>query len=343
MHRKAARIRTAGTPRQHGRWPGLALPTWLLGAWMAIAGTVTNAPVRGPVPGPDFTVAVLPDTQCYVGLRGGGRPEMFTAQVDWIVSNRAARGIAYVAHVGDIVERNDNGGDPVEWLLATNALYRLENPATTGLPEGIPYGVALGNHDTGQFAARFFGPAHFAGRSYAGGWFRGDPASHVDLFSAGGLDFVVLYLPYTRQPAPELVAWANAMLKHHAARRAILVTHSLISIGEPPSFTPEGEAWWTHLKDNPNLILALCGHISAESCRLETVDGRVIPLLLGNYQNRPAGGDGWMRLLEFSPSNNLVRVRTYSPVRDQWEADADSQFEVPCRLQPREPVKRGAG
>ncbi len=335
MHRLAARIRTAGAPRLHGRWPGLALAAWLLGSATLTAGVVTNAPARGPAPGPDFTLAVLPDTQCYVGLRGGGRPEMFTAQTDWIVSNRAARGIAYVAHVGDIVERNDNGGDPVEWLLATNALYRLEDPRTTGLPEGLPYGVALGNHDTGtEFAARFFGPAHFASRSYAGGWFEGDPASHVDLFSAGGLDFVVLYLPYTTQPAPALVAWANAMLQRHAARRAILVSHSLISIGAPPSFTPEGEAWWAALKDNPNLILALSGHVSAESQRLEPVGNRTIPLLLADYQSRPAGGDGWMRLLEFSPSNNVVRVRTYSPVRDQWETDADSQFEVPCRLQP---------
>src|SRR6476646_52856 len=105
---------------------------------------VTPTPTPG---GSDFTFVALPDTQYYVSHLNGGLPAMFTSQTDWIVANRSIRNIAYVAQLGDCVENGDNGGNNAEWLEATNALYRLEDPITTSLPFGIPYGVAVGNHD----------------------------------------------------------------------------------------------------------------------------------------------------------------------------------------------------
>jgi len=39
-----------------------------------------------------------------------------------------------------------------------------------------------------------------------------------------------------------------------------------------------------------------------------------------------------LRLYEFSPSNNVVRVKTYSPWLNQWETDADSQFDIPYAM-----------
>ena len=56
---------------------------------------------------------------------------MWFAQTDWIVTNRVSRNIAYVAHLGDIVQNGDiKNGSPnnTEWRNATNAMYRLENP-----------------------------------------------------------------------------------------------------------------------------------------------------------------------------------------------------------------------
>ncbi len=61
-------------------------------------------------PGPDFTIAVLPDSQYYCASARRGLPAMFDAQADWIVTNRLAWNIAYVAHLGDIV---DDGATPL--------------------------------------------------------------------------------------------------------------------------------------------------------------------------------------------------------------------------------------
>jgi len=119
-------------------------------------------------PAPDFTVVALPDTQYY----SKSYPHLFTAQTDWIVAQRLNRNIGYVAHLGDITEDAVNAEQ--QWARATNALSRLEDPATTGLPFGIPYGVVPGNHDhiSGiTYYNQYFGPSRFEGRPYYGGHF----------------------------------------------------------------------------------------------------------------------------------------------------------------------------
>jgi hypothetical protein len=119
----------------------------------------------------DFTLVVLPDAQFYTANKNGGKSEMLVAQTEWIVSNRVSRNIAFVTTEGDI--SNDGGKINAQWERATNALYRLENPARTGLPDGIPYSAVVGNHDahyggTAKFN-EYFGTSHFAGRRYYGG------------------------------------------------------------------------------------------------------------------------------------------------------------------------------
>ncbi len=56
--------------------------------------------------------------------------------------------------------------------------------------------------------------------------------------------------------------------------------------------------------------------------------------LLADYQSRTNGGNGWLRILEFSPANNEMAVKTYSPTLDQFETDGDSQFILPVDFTP---------
>src|SRR5262245_29025684 len=86
----------------------------------------------------DFTIIHLPDTQFYT-VNGLG---IFSAQTQWIVNNKNAMNIVYVAHVGDCV---DDGNDFMsEWQVADDAMKLIENPTTTGLINGLPYGIAVG-------------------------------------------------------------------------------------------------------------------------------------------------------------------------------------------------------
>lgn len=288
--------------------------------------------------GPDFTLAALPDTQFYSAGTRGGTPAMFTAQTQWIVNNQAARNIAYVAHLGDCVNQ---GNSTTEWSNADAALRRLENPVTTGLLDGIPFGLAVGNNDqspkntpdgnTTKLYNQYFGTTRFQARDYHGGRQGGNHDNHYQLFSASGLDFIVIYLEYDQTPDATILNWADNLLKTYSQRRAIIASHYIID--DDAIYSPQGQAIYDALKNNPNFFLMLGAHITGESRRQDVFAGRTVHTLMADYQNLSNGGNGWMRLLEFSPANNQIRVKTFSPVLNQFETDGNSQFTLPYDLQ----------
>ena len=94
----------------------------------------------------------------------------------------------------------------------------------------------------------------------------------------------------------------------------------------PGSFSTQGAAIYNALKGNPNLFLLLGGHVPGEGRRQDTFNSIVVNSLLADYQGRANGGDGWLRIMQFSPANNTIQVKTYSPSLDQYETDGDSQF-----------------
>ena len=296
-----------------------------------------------PAPGPDFTLVTLPDTQFYSQNTGGTRAAIYHAQTQWIVAQRVARNIAFVSHMGDIVQTGDNGGNPVEWQIADAAMARLEDHATTLTAYGIPWGGAPGNHDfspvgdqagAAVFYNQYFGAPRFAGRTYYGGRHgTANNNNNYQLFSAGGLDFIVLHLAYRSTPNLAVLDWADAVLKAHPNRRAIVTSHWLVNTGNPASWGGGAQTLYESLKDNPNLFLLLCGHVHGEGRRTDLFQGRAVHSLLQDYQGRPNGGDGWLRYYEFSPANNLIRARTYSTTLLASESDADSEFSLPYDLQ----------
>jgi hypothetical protein len=280
----------------------------------------------------DFTIIVLPDTQNYsCGADCSSDPAIFKAQTKWIVDNKDVLNIVYVAHEGDIVER---GANKSEWENASAAMSLLEDPVTTGLKDGIPYGVVPGNHDlllrieprdhVHVNFETYFGVARFKDRSYYGGHYEENNRSNYTLFKAGEMEFIVINLDYA--PGPDIIDWADAMLKRHSNRRAIVVSHHILSHHTMGGNDFEFPSIYEALKDNPNLFLMLCGHVGGEERRTDTFNGNNIHTLLADYQWEPNGGDGWLRILEFSPVKNEIRVRTYSPTLDENQTDADSQF-----------------
>jgi len=283
----------------------------------------------------DFSIIVLPDTQYY----SESYPGIFDAQTQWIVNKKDELNIVHVVHVGDIVDDSEPGNTShiAQWNNADTAMSLLEDPVTTSLAYGIPYGISPGNHD--QWPAEnpdgtelynlYFGESRFLGRGYYGGHYGIDNDNHYSLFSASGMDFIVVYLEFDRIANPGVLAWADDLLTTYGNRRAIVVSHYLIEVGEGASFGPQGAAIYNALKDNPNLFLMLSGHKHGEGKRVDVESpNHTIHTLLADYQERSNGGDGWLRILEFSPLDDLIRVKTYSPTLNLYETDSDSQFEL---------------
>ena len=84
----------------------------------------------------------LPDTQYYSQNTGGQRADTYYAQTQWIVDNRDSLNVAFVSHMGDIVQSGDLGGNPREWVVADTAMRRIESHPATLRAFGIPWGAA---------------------------------------------------------------------------------------------------------------------------------------------------------------------------------------------------------
>jgi autotransporter-associated beta strand protein len=312
------------------------------------------------VPGPDFVIGTLPDTQYYSQNAGGALAATFFEQTQWYADSRAALNIAFISHLGDMVQSGDNGTDNSEWTVADTAMRFIEDAVRTGLLHGIPWGGAPGNHDqttVGQVNApnlkwnQFFGADRWAGRPYFGGSFLAtNNSNNYALFEASGLEFLIIHLDYTTAAGVNqaVIDWADALMKAHPRRRVIVTSHWILDlpptspIGAPASFGGPGQRFFDEFKDNPNFFLMLSGHEHGEGRRADVVDGRTINSVLQDYQGRTNGGDGWLRYFVFSPANNTITAKTYSPTLNLTETDTDatstprnqaSEFVLPYNMQ----------
>ncbi|MFH1532015.1 MAG: hypothetical protein ABIK09_14920 [Pseudomonadota bacterium] len=311
--------------------------------------TVTFYGRESVSPPEDFTVIVLPDPQNYAS--NPSLNELYTAQTQWCVDEREARNIVFVTGVGDMV---NSAGKTEEWDVADAAFSLLEDPGAVGLADGMAYGMTVGNHDQVPFGVSssggdegatttnynsYFGLSRFAGRAYFGDRYDfGDPGAypenmdnHYELFSAAGMDFIIFHLEtemgagYTGicpegSTCRDVVQWVDdTLVDVYPNRRAIIVSHALVH-PSGASFTEHGQVLYDALQDNPNVFLMLCGHLSQANHRADTstVDGKdhTVYSLVADYQGTSNGGNGWLRILTFSPLSGDVHVETYSPTVD---------------------------
>jgi hypothetical protein len=292
---------------------------------------------KSPPVGPDFTLMTLPDTQFY-SENLNNRFSQFTNQTNWIVSSRTALNTVFVSHMGDMV---NTASVAQEWTNAKQAMSLIEDPLTTLLAQGIPWGGAPGNHDgTGTEWETHFGTSRWEGKTYFQGSQNSSNRNNYQFFSASGLDFIIIHLDYNSNTAGNqtIMDWADALLKAYPNRRAIVTSHWLIGTGNPAAWGGHGQAVYDNLKDNPNLFLMLCGHIHGEGRREDVFEGRTVHTVLQDYQSRSGypggfgGGDAWLRYFTFSPANNTISAKTYRTTTGDFETDADSQFTLPYTM-----------
>ena len=277
--------------------------------------TVTFWGHQKSVVAPDFTLVTIPDTQHYVD--NTSFPATFTAQTNWIVANRVPLNIAFVSHLGDVTQDIDQF--EVEWQRANTSMSVLD--AST-----IPHGMSPGNHDeTAAGVANFYDQYFPVSRFQGYPWYIGylgqeadDPVNRLnknnyELFSAGGLDFLVIHVEFDWPDYA--VTWADKIIKRYPNRRVILSSHLFLdtSNARPTSaqFRSNGtsaEAVWQQIiKPNCNVFMVVNGHYPGEGRRTDLNNcGQPVHQVLMDYQSRANGGDGWLRYFTFKPSENKI-------------------------------------
>ena len=290
----------------------------------------------------EFSVVVLPDTQ----YEAESYPQVYNSQTQWIVDNMDTLNIVFVLHEGDIT--NDNG--TTQWTRASAAMAILDG--------NVPYAASVGNHDLGpsggattrdtQFNS-YFPPSRFS--SLGGVYEAGHSENSYHYFTAGGIDWLVLALEFG--PRAKILEWANGVIAANPHRRVIIVTHNYMysddtrvgtgdswnphtyvlcsSVSDPNEECNDGEEMWTNcVKLHENMSFVFSGHICNDGIGtlVSAGDyGNSVYQMLANYQNDPHGGDGWLRIVTFSPEEDKVSIKTYSPYLNQYRTGADNQFE----------------
>ncbi|WP_406493265.1 metallophosphoesterase [Streptomyces sp. NBC_00846] len=292
----------------------------------------------------------------------------------WVADNKDKRKIAYVAHTGDIIENNiRKPADEATRRQVTGELEMSSKQQKILDDAGVPNGVIAGNHDNqsgtenGPDAIynQYYGPERYQALSegwkhakYGGPWRPGDNQNHYDLFSAGGLDFVVVGLSYgvTREEAE----WADSIFKRYPDRNGILLSHDYLA----PSSNPDGRGakfsapdgsmlYKTVVQDNPNVFLILAGHEHGVGTNVKPRVGEVahgVVELLADYQFYTVSADrlglteiggyrpndqlrfgaSFFRMLQFDVDRSELTVDTYSPLLDEFgatEYDANHRYD----------------
>jgi hypothetical protein len=91
--------------------------------------------------------------------------------------------------------------------------------------------------------------------------------------------------------------------------------------------------WDNFVKQHANTIMVVNGHFIRDtggSRRRDLgVNWNLVNQMFSNYQDFKNGGNGYLRILKFRPSLNVIEVSTYSPWLDASLTDDDNQFTVP--------------
>lgn len=285
----------------------------------------------------DFSVVLLPDTQYY----SESFPDLFKQQTSWIVANRSLWNIRFVIGEGDIV---NTPGQTYEWINADEAINTLE-------AAGIPYALAIGNHDYDGIAPskrgtiaynQWFGVKRYAPFAWYGGHLGTTNENFYATFSVNGQRYLVIALEY--YPRDQAISWADSLMNANPGAKIFVVTHSFIfTDGTRGDLCDTADmrhttgrnaetVWETMLKKHTNLQLVVSGHLTAATSAHRTdlgTQGNVVNQIFTNFQSWSKGGTGYLRILKFRPSLNRIEVYTYSTYLKKFLTSSTYQFTIP--------------
>lgn len=228
------------------------------------------------------------------------------------VKNYESKYVQYGIFTGDFVWEADSDKGVFPWAVGgwPNAehifnVIDYKMPLLKLLDRKISYGVLAGNHDiiNGDYSpyTKRFGEHRFKNKPCYGGSFKNN-VGHYDLISAGGVDFVIVYMSYGVN-STDASNYVDSVLKKYPNKKAIICTHE--------------DPYWVRMvaHDNSNVFMTLHGHYYYEGVHDYTSshgDGTgVIHHLAHNYQTSGevyVGQPGYFRMIEMNITQNTLKL-----------------------------------
>ena len=314
-----------------------------------------------PIGEDSWTVVLVPDTQDATR----DFPKIVEKQGQWIADNKEARNIHFVLQAGDITYRNTHP----EWLNAHKAFLPIREAK-------IPLVLVPGNHDLGPwgssrtrstFMNEYFSWADTSRWAKKRGYFKTSRLENTyQTFDTPWGPFLVIGVEFF--PRDAVIEWADKLAKRFSDHHVILLTHAYLfhddtryhsagkgdsqeawmgryGLSKLPEGANDGEMIWQKLVSrNPNFLFVFSGHVLGDGTGYlvsKGEQGNEVHQLMANYQtgvkpDRGPGGGGYMRLLEFMPDRQTIKVTAYSPWFDRVINEPDQSFVI--RLS--EPLKK---
>ena len=282
---------------------------------------------------------MIPDTQHYVDSDADFLT--FNQQTQWIVDNADDLNVVFVSQLGDITEHFDTV--ELEFERADAAMDILDD-------NGIPNNLAPGNHDmstpgavTSNLWDAYFPPERYnlPVNPWYGGWL-GEEAGQIqrlnkdnyELFTAGGIDFLVIHLEIDMPTYA--VQWADEIIDRYPDRQVILSTHAFLNTANarPSSRVTTrsdglsaAQVWTQLVAPNCNVFMVVNGHYPGEGRLTRTTRA-------ANRSTRSHGlptvstvAMAGCATTRSGRASNTIEAWTYSPKLAAFENDATSRFE----------------
>ena len=290
-----------------------------------------------------FCIVMLPDSQNYAD--SDEKMCCWDAQMGWIFRNEDKLNIRFVTHVGDFV--NDDQSEE-QLHRAYSRFVRLFGV--------VPFGMCAGNHDL-----TFDGKASEHWKKYfpttmgefADYWIDSydDNKHNAQKIRINGQTFLFIHLAYL--PSDGALEWASKILSENEDSYAIVTTHSfliadrheygiarrnsrvsLTDIRLHRDGTNAGEDIYEILiKKHRNVRMVLSGHYTGSYHMELPIEDRVVHAILADYEhNKPFGGNGFLRIIQFVPSENKIYNYTYSPLVDAYKLGEHDSFVLPMNI-----------
>lgn len=304
-----------------------------------------SAPFEAPALSQEggMTFVIIPDPQQYTSTRNYPISEIM---MNWIAENEKPLNILHVLCVGDLVNANQK---PEQWEFSSRAFAVLDGKIPyvicTGNHDYGETGPSANNRTTNlekyytpdrnsawngvlvEMGENSFGKKTLETAAY-------------ERTAPNGTITLVLSLPFA--PTDANLAWAREVAgrEKYADAFVIVLTHDYLLPGARNNALDEGKGYEILKKDGnsgkeiweklvypaKNIRMVVCGHHSApdnfSDCVGFRIDqnesGKKVAQMVFDTQALGGGwggngGDGWLRLLEFSPDMKHVKARTFSP------------------------------
>jgi predicted phosphodiesterase len=319
----------------------LIIPTTVKINSQVLNSTVKDAKISKKNTGGYYTFIFLPDLQNMTS----NYPEILSTMFRWIINNKTKNNIQAVISLGDLT----NVASDTEFRTISSQFSKLDSADIINLP-------VIGNHDydfsnpSSRSTVKFdtyFPVSKYYLKNWFGGAYNSSMSNSYIKIEIEGKKYLIMGLEIF--PRDEVLRWAQTIINQNTDSEILIVTHSYLNSNgtRTASTDPYGsnayslgrdndaiKLWNNFIKVNENIHYVFSGHQICSPTSAYSYDinnrGGLVNQFFFNHQCDANGGNGFLIIMNFSPIEQKINIKTYSPFLNSF--DSSGEYVIPFIL-----------